>query len=193
MSALVEALSTYGLTPAIVKATTAVQNWRSEIPASELASGRSSPLRRRARLRSGGAVFPPVIPVADRITDGGREALAAAGVQYFDRRGPLRVVSPPLVIDTIVETTGPSGTPTTPPTCHPAPAIRPRHRRLRQPVTKLSSFRGPRASDKCRRLRARSRQVTAARYGWARCRCGRAIDRTIRVELRCDEIEGNRT
>jgi hypothetical protein len=57
----------------------------------------------------------PVVLVADRFADDGREALAAAGVHYFDRRGPLRVVSPPLVVDTIVHTAGPSGTLTSPP------------------------------------------------------------------------------
>jgi len=42
----------------------------------------------------------PVVLVADRIAVAGREALAAAGINYLDRRGALRVMAPPLVIDT---------------------------------------------------------------------------------------------
>lgn len=44
----------------------------------------------------------PVVLVADRIAEAGREALAAAGINYLDRRGPLRVIAPPLIIDTNV-------------------------------------------------------------------------------------------
>jgi len=50
----------------------------------------------------------PVVLVADRIAEAGREALAAAGINYLDRRGPLRVIAPPLVIDANVPTERPS-------------------------------------------------------------------------------------
>lgn len=50
----------------------------------------------------------PVVLVADRIAEAGRETLGAAGINYFDRRGPLRVVAPPLVIDATVTTESPS-------------------------------------------------------------------------------------
>ena len=56
----------------------------------------------------------PVVLVADRIAEAGREALAAAGVNYLDRRGALRVIVPPLVIDTNVPTAGESGATTAP-------------------------------------------------------------------------------
>lgn len=45
----------------------------------------------------------PLIVVADRIAADARRSLRDAGVNYFDRRGELRIVSPPLFIDTLVE------------------------------------------------------------------------------------------
>lgn len=60
-------------------------------------------LARRWRRRA-----TPVVLVADRIAEAGRETLAAAGINYLDRRGPLRVVAPPLVIDATVATESPS-------------------------------------------------------------------------------------
>ena len=45
----------------------------------------------------------PLIVVADRIAADAKRSLRDAGVNYFDRRGELRIVSPPLFIDTLVE------------------------------------------------------------------------------------------
>ncbi len=45
----------------------------------------------------------PLIVVADRIAADAKRSLRAARVNYFDRRGELRIVSPPLFIDTLVE------------------------------------------------------------------------------------------
>ena len=45
----------------------------------------------------------PLIVVADRIATDAKRSLREAGVNYFDRRGELRIVSPPLFIDTLVE------------------------------------------------------------------------------------------
>jgi hypothetical protein len=42
---------------------------------------------------------PPVIVVADRVATAAREALREAGIGYLDRRGHLRFVLPPIVID----------------------------------------------------------------------------------------------
>jgi hypothetical protein len=41
----------------------------------------------------------PVVVVADRVASAAREALREAGVGYLDRRGHLRFVLPPIVID----------------------------------------------------------------------------------------------
>lgn len=49
----------------------------------------------------------PLIVVADRIAADAKVSLREAGVNYFDRRGELRVVAPPLIIHTDVETTLP--------------------------------------------------------------------------------------
>ena len=45
----------------------------------------------------------PLIVVADRIAADAKQSLREAGVNYFDRRGKLRIVSPPLFVDTFVE------------------------------------------------------------------------------------------
>ncbi len=45
----------------------------------------------------------PVIVVADRIAADAKWLMRAAGVNYFDRRGELRIVSPPLFVDMLVE------------------------------------------------------------------------------------------
>ena len=45
----------------------------------------------------------PLIVVADRIAAAAKQSLREAGVNYFDRRGDLRIVSPPLFVDTLVE------------------------------------------------------------------------------------------
>ena len=45
----------------------------------------------------------PLIVVADRVAADAKRSLREAGVNYFDRRGELRIVSPPLFIDTLVE------------------------------------------------------------------------------------------
>ncbi len=45
----------------------------------------------------------PLIVVADRIAADAKQSMREAGVNYFDRRGELRIVSPPLFIDMLVE------------------------------------------------------------------------------------------
>jgi len=45
----------------------------------------------------------PLIVVADRIAADAKRSMREAGVNYFDRRGELRIVSPPLFVDTLVE------------------------------------------------------------------------------------------
>ena len=45
----------------------------------------------------------PLLVVADRIAADAKRSLRTAGVNYFDRRGHLRIVAPPLIIDTVVE------------------------------------------------------------------------------------------
>lgn len=45
----------------------------------------------------------PLLVVADRIAADAKRSLRDAGVNYFDRRGELRIVSPPLIVDTLVE------------------------------------------------------------------------------------------
>ena len=45
----------------------------------------------------------PLLVVADRIATDAKRSLRDAGVNYFDRRGELRIVSPPLFVDTLVE------------------------------------------------------------------------------------------
>ncbi len=49
----------------------------------------------------------PLIVVADRIAADAKRSMRDAGVNYFDRRGELRIVSPPLFVDTLVESTLP--------------------------------------------------------------------------------------
>lgn len=44
-----------------------------------------------------------LIVVADRIASDAKQAFRKAGINYFDRRGELRIVEPPVVIDTVVE------------------------------------------------------------------------------------------
>ena len=57
------------------------------------------------RLVGGVARQRPLLVVADRIAADARRALREAGVNYFDRRGDLRIVAPPLIIDTVVNST----------------------------------------------------------------------------------------
>ena len=45
----------------------------------------------------------PLLVVADRIATDAKQSLQEAGVNYFDRRGELRIVVPPLIIHTFVE------------------------------------------------------------------------------------------
>ena len=45
----------------------------------------------------------PLIVVADRMAADAKRSMREAGVNYFDRRGELRMVSPPLFVDTLVE------------------------------------------------------------------------------------------
>lgn len=44
-----------------------------------------------------------LLVVADRIAAEAKRWLRESGVNYFDRRGELRIVSPPLIVDTIVK------------------------------------------------------------------------------------------
>ena len=46
---------------------------------------------------------PLLVVVADRIASDAKQAFRKAGINYFDRRGELRIVEPPVVIDTVVE------------------------------------------------------------------------------------------
>ena len=46
---------------------------------------------------------PHLVVVADRIASDAKQAFRKAGINYFDRRGELRIVEPPVVIDTLVE------------------------------------------------------------------------------------------
>ena len=48
-----------------------------------------------------------LLVVADRIAADAKRSLREAGVNYFDRRGELRIVSPPLFVDTLVESAFP--------------------------------------------------------------------------------------
>ena len=50
----------------------------------------------------------PLIVVADRIAADAKQSLREAGVNYLDRRGELRVVSPPLIVHVDVEATLPT-------------------------------------------------------------------------------------
>ena len=52
---------------------------------------------------------PLLVVVADRIASDAKQAFRRAGINYFDRRGELRIVEPPVVIDTVVESEAPSG------------------------------------------------------------------------------------
>ena len=45
----------------------------------------------------------PLIVVADRIAADAKRSLREAGINYFDRRGELRIVSPPLFVDALVK------------------------------------------------------------------------------------------
>ena len=47
----------------------------------------------------------PLLVVADRIAADAKRSLREAGINYFDRRGELRIVSPPLIVDTVVDST----------------------------------------------------------------------------------------
>ena len=60
-----------------------------------------------ARLASNVRRGTPRIVVADRIAADAKQSLREAGVNYFDRRGELCIVSPPMIIHTIVESTLP--------------------------------------------------------------------------------------
>ena len=45
----------------------------------------------------------PLLVVADRIAVDAKRSLREAGINYFDRRGELRIVVPPLIVDIIVD------------------------------------------------------------------------------------------
>lgn len=45
----------------------------------------------------------PLLVVADRIASDAKQAFRRSGINYLDRRGELRIVDPPLIIDTTVE------------------------------------------------------------------------------------------
>ena len=44
----------------------------------------------------------PVVVVADRIASDAKQSFRRSGLNFFDRRGELRIVEPPLVVDTVV-------------------------------------------------------------------------------------------
>lgn len=109
VAALIDALGRYGLVARIsdgdaggltieVAGVRLAVEGRSVVTAAEAIE-----LAKRWRRRA-----TPLVLVADRIAEAGRETLAAAGINYFDRRGPLRVVAPPLVIDATVAIESPS-------------------------------------------------------------------------------------
>ena len=108
-AALTEALTRLGVdatvlsrecwdSEASVDAVVEVVGQRFDVEAkSVVTAARGEQLARRA---SRGA---PLLVVADRIAADTKRSLRQAGVNYFDRRGELRIVSPPLIIDTVVE------------------------------------------------------------------------------------------
>ncbi len=49
----------------------------------------------------------PRLIVAERIASDAKQSFRESGINYFDRRGELRIVDPPLVIDTAVESAEP--------------------------------------------------------------------------------------
>lgn len=59
------------------------------------------------RLAAGARRGTPSLVVADRIAADAKLTLREAGVGYLDRRGELRVMAPPLIVDTVVESTLP--------------------------------------------------------------------------------------
>ena len=59
------------------------------------------------RLLGGTRQRGPLLVVADRVAADAKRALREAGVSYLDRRGEVRIVAPPLIIDTVVESTLP--------------------------------------------------------------------------------------
>jgi len=114
LASLVQALGSYGLDVEIHSAgdgpVIEVAGCRLAVEArSVVTAADATELAKRWRRRT-----TPVVLVADRITEAGREALAAAGVNYFDRRGPLRLIAPPLVIDADVPAAGERSAPNPP-------------------------------------------------------------------------------
>ncbi len=63
--------------------------------------------QRLARRRRSGRL--PLLVVAERIASDAKQSFRKSGINYFDRRGELRIVDPPLVIDTVVESAQPIG------------------------------------------------------------------------------------
>ena len=55
------------------------------------------------RLATSAGRGSPLLVVADRIAADAKRSLHEAGVNYFDRRGELRIVAPPLIVHTVVE------------------------------------------------------------------------------------------
>ena len=47
----------------------------------------------------------PLLVVADRVASDAKQALREAGVNYLDRRGEVRIVAPPLFVDSVVAST----------------------------------------------------------------------------------------
>ncbi|MDE0136585.1 MAG: hypothetical protein OXM54_17325 [Acidimicrobiaceae bacterium] len=60
---------------------------------------------RGRRLAAGAGRRAPLLVVADRIAGDAKRTLREAGVNYLDRRGEMRLVAPPLILDTVVEST----------------------------------------------------------------------------------------
>ncbi|WP_419554417.1 hypothetical protein [Candidatus Poriferisodalis sp.] len=59
------------------------------------------------RLAGGVRRRAPVLVIADRIAAEAKRTLREAGVNYLDRRGEMRIMAPPLIVDTVVESTLP--------------------------------------------------------------------------------------
>lgn len=73
------------------------QEFVAEVKSVVTAAG-AEPFIRKLRSRTEHAVV-----VADRIADDAKRQFRAAGISYFDRRGDLRLVAPPIIVDTRVD------------------------------------------------------------------------------------------
>ena len=108
VAALSEALGRIGVATNVLSAEQSVSNTRADAVV-EVAGQRFDVEVKSVVTAAHGALAAtasrhvPLIVVADRIAADAKRSLREAGVNYFDRRGELRIVSPPLFIDTLVE------------------------------------------------------------------------------------------